>query len=156
MGKAKKEAQGPCDGEMKTRTIVLTVAAIISLALLGYLIAATYLPSEPVRFRQAVRVPDLAELHAYFTMRIVVGTVNAGLLIILLILYVGVYLRTHAEFSIGLSIFATTLLLYAIMSGPLVLSFSGPVRIYGLGPFAALPELFTTFAVAVLLYLSLK
>jgi len=141
---------------MKPRTVALTAAIIVSLALLGYLVATVCLPSEVTPFRQAIRGPDPAELYLYLTMRVIVGTVNAGLLIILLAVYVGVYMRTHAEFTIGLIIFTTILILYAIMSGPLTVILSGPFRIYGLGPFAAFPELFTTIAVAVLLYLSLK
>mgnify|MGYP001039831335 CR=1 FL=1 len=141
---------------MKPRTVALTAAIIVGLALLGYLVATVCLPSEVIPFRQAIRGPDPAELYLYLTMRVIVGTVNAGLLIILLAVYVGVYMRTHAEFTIGLIIFTTILILYAIMSGPLTVILSGPFRIYGLGPFAAFPELFTTIAVAVLLYLSLK
>jgi len=141
---------------MKPRIVALTAVIIVGLALLGYLVATVCLPSELIPFRQAIRGPDPAELYLYLTMRVIVGTMNAGLLIILLAVYVGVYMRTHAEFTIGLIIFTTILLLYAITSGPLTVILSGPFRVYGLGPFAAFPELFTTIAVAVLLYLSLK
>jgi len=141
---------------MKPRTVALIAAIIVGLALLGYLVATVCLPSEVTPFRQVIRGPDPAELYLFLTMRVIVGTVNAGLLIILLAVYVGVYMRTHAEFTIGLIIFTTILILYAIMSGPLTVILSGPFRVYGLGPFAAFPELFTTIAVAVLLYLSLK
>jgi len=141
---------------MKTKIAALIVATIIGLALLGCLVASVFLPLDSIPFRQAIKAPDPTELHLYLTMRVIVRTVNAGLLVILLAVYVGVYMKTHAEFTIGLIIFTTTLLIYAIMSGPLIPLLSGPLRVYGLGPFAAFPELFTAIAVAVLLYLSLK
>jgi len=141
---------------MKPRTVALTASIITGLALLGYLVAAVSLPSELMPFRQAIRGPDPAELYLYLTVRVIVRTVNAGLLVILLAIYIGVYMKTHAEFTVGLIIFTTTLLIYAVMSGPLMIILSGPFHVFGLGPFAAFPELFTTIAVAVLLYLSLK
>jgi hypothetical protein len=47
------------------------------------------------------------------------------------------------------------LLLNALVSNPL-LQFGFGFRAFGLGPFAMLPDLFTFFALVVLLYLTLK
>ncbi len=141
---------------MKTRIIALTTVATITLALLGYLLIDVLLPLNLQSFRQSIRVPSPSELHTYLSMRSAVTTVNAGLLALLLSVYIGVYRKTHAEFSIGLIIFTTILLLYSVTSGPLIYLLSLHFRVYGLGALAALPELLTTVAVIVLLYLSLK
>lgn len=83
----------------------------------------------------------------------ILSSVNSVLLIILLTIYVGIYRKTRSEFSIGLIIFNTALLLYALTSNPLIHMLTG-FRLSGLGPFTMLPDLFTCIASAILLYLS--
>jgi hypothetical protein len=78
---------------------------------------------------------------------------HAGLVIYLLMIHVVIYLKTRAKFTMGLIIFTITLLLYAITSNPLLHIMFGP---YTPGLFEALPELFTTIAVIVMLHLSMK
>jgi len=65
------------------------------------------------------------------------------------------YRKLKSKFTIGLILFSLTLLLYALTSNPLLQWIFG-YQAFGLGPFAMLPEMFTTLAVAVLLYLTLK
>jgi len=146
---------------MKIFRIALIGAIIAGLAAVGYAAATIYLrdaftPPLPDAFTRP-RLPTnvLGDLEIYYTVRTIITTVNAGLLICLLIVYGGIYLRTRAKFTVGLIMFATALLLYAITSNPLLHGLFR-FRAYGLGPFAVLPELFTTVAVAVLLYLSLE
>ena len=78
---------------------------------------------------------------------------NAFLLISLLSMYWKVYSDTGLEFSLGLVIFSFALLLYALVSNPLLVSVAG-FRASGLGPFAMLPDLFTSIASFTLLYIS--
>jgi len=140
---------------MKTLRIALMAATIFGLSVVSYLVATFYLNFNvmpPGPFSTEIRSP--AELQAYFMVRTIVSTVNTGLSICLLIIYGGIYMRTRAKFTIGLIIFATTMLVYAITSNPL-LHVLFMFR-YGLGLYAAIPELFTTVAMVVLLYLSLK
>ena len=99
--------------------------------------------------------PNPDELQVYLTMRTIISTVNAGLTIYLLATYLEIYLRTHAEFTIGLIVFAITLLLYALTSNPLLVVLV-TARPFAFGLFAGVPELFTTIALIVLLYLSLE
>ena len=77
------------------------------------------------------------------------------LLSVLVFIYINIYNKTKSEFTIGLIILSTVLLLNAITSNPWVYRMFG-FRAYGLGPFAMLPELFTCIALSVLLYLTLK
>ena len=70
-------------------------------------------------------------------------------------IYVGIYLKTKSEFTIGLVIFSTVIFLNALVSNPFVIWAFG-FRAFGLGPFALLPDLFTFGALVVLLYLSAK
>ena len=95
------------------------------------------------------------DIELFYTVKMVVSTINATLLIFLLISYVDIFRKTQSEFTIGLIIFSMTLLLYALFSNPLVQRIFGYIG-FGLGPFAVLPDLFTSIALIVLLYLTLK
>jgi hypothetical protein len=69
--------------------------------------------------------------------------------------YADIYRKTRSEFTVGLIIFSATLLLYALTSNPIVIRAFG-FRLFGLGPFALLPDVFTFVALIILLYLSIK
>jgi hypothetical protein len=97
----------------------------------------------------------VGDLEVYYTVKAVVSSVNAVLLFGLLVTYLEIYKNIRSEFSLGLIIFSLALLLYAVTSNPLFhgsFGFAG----YGLGPFAVLPDLFTTIASAIILYISTK
>ncbi len=141
---------------MKPKSVALVMVTIVALACLGYLMIIPFRPFEFEQSRSSVRLPSIAELHMYLATKAIVATVNAGMLVLLLWIYIGVYRKTRADFSIGLIIFATVLLLHSVMSGPLILMLSMQLRVFGLSAVTALLELLTTAAIAVLLYLSLK
>jgi len=143
---------------MKVPRVVLIVAVVLCLTFVGYF-AGTYLvlsispqSSGP---RSTIRIPNPDELATYIMIRTIVSTINTGLSICLLVVYAGIYLRTRAEFTIGLVTLAAVLLLYAVTSNPLLLGligFGSHTLLFAMG----LPELLTSAAVVVLLYLSLK
>ena len=89
----------------------------------------------------------------YYKIKAVLASVNAFLLIVLSSIYWKVYSDTGLEFSLGLVIFSVALLLYSLVSNPLLVSVAG-FRSSGLGPFAMLPDLFTCIASFTLLYIS--
>jgi len=142
---------------MKVSRIGFLIAVILGLILIGYLGAANlpHAGRPPPPSQPLIKTPSPDELRTFFMVRTIISTINAGLAICLLAIYIGIYLRTQARFTVGLVIFTITLLLYAVASNPLlhVLIVSRP---YALDLFAGLPELFTTVALVVLLYLSLK
>ena len=142
---------------MKTLRIGLLVALVVGLVVAGYLATPPLSPSERERFpgRPIIEIPSPEELQMFFRVRTVFSTLNTGLALCLLIVYLEIYLRTHAQFTVGLIIFATTLLLYAITSNPLLRTLF-VLQPYAIDLFTGLPELFTTTALVVLLYLSLK
>ena len=93
------------------------------------------------------------DYEIYYTIKAVLASVNAFLLITLTSIYWRVYSETSLEFSLGLVIFSFALLLYSLVSNPLLVSVAG-FRGSGLGPFAMLPDLFTCIASFTLLYIS--
>jgi hypothetical protein len=97
----------------------------------------------------------LEDLELFYTIKTVVSSVNVTLLVFLLATYTGIYRKTQSEFTVGLILFSIVLLLYAMVSNPIVQVAFG-YRGYGLGPFAMLPDLLSLIASTVLLYLTLK
>jgi hypothetical protein len=95
------------------------------------------------------------DIEFYYTAKTVVSTVNVTLSIFLLVSYIDIYMKTRSEFTIGLTIFSAVFLLNALASDPLVIWIFG-FRLFGLGPFALLPDLFSFGALITLLYLSIK
>jgi len=91
----------------------------------------------------------------YFLIGSIFSTFNMVLSTILLITYIGTYMKTRAEFNLVLVIVALTLLCYSIVANPLVataLGYGGS----GLGPFLMLPDMFIFVALVALLYLRIK
>jgi len=95
------------------------------------------------------------DLEFFYFANTIISTINIALLLILILIYTNIYLKTHSQFTIGLIIFALVFLVQNLTSSPLVTSLFR-FRAYGLGPFEFLPSLFEFFALTVLLYLSIK
>jgi hypothetical protein len=100
-------------------------------------------------------MPNPADIELYYLARTVFSTINIVLTVILIINYASIYLKTKSEFTIGLSLFALFFLIKDITWSPFVIGFAG-FGIFGLGPFAFLPDLFEMVALLVLFYLSVK
>jgi predicted membrane protein len=95
------------------------------------------------------------DIELFYIARTVLSAVNITLLVVLIVTYASIYIKTRSEFTIGLLIFATVFLMKDLASNPFVIGAFG-FRLYGLGPFALLPDLFEFVALTVLLYLSVK
>jgi hypothetical protein len=138
--------------------IGLILTALAAVALLSAFLAVTIEPLSP-------RVPPWeprpfprevpGDIELFYTIKTVVSSVNVTLLIFLLVTYINMYRKTQSEFTVGLVIFSLVLLLYALASNPIVHLIFGFSE-FGLGPFAMLPDLFTSMALGVLLYLTFK
>jgi hypothetical protein len=100
---------------------------------------------------------DKAREHfeIYVSMKTAVTLVNIVIAIILIAMYVKIYREVKSDFTVGLIVVMFALLLYAITSNPFIQSLFS-FRSFGMGPFIMLPDIFTTIALSVLLYLSLK
>ena len=140
--------------------IGLTIVLITAVALLAALWATTVEPRTPMLEPRSFpfsqdRISFAEDLELFYTIKTVISSVNMTLVIFLLGTYVSLYRKTKSEFVIGLIVFALILLLYTLVSNPIVIYLFG-FQPYGLGPFAMLPDLFTLLALGVLLYLTLK
>jgi hypothetical protein len=136
----------------------LIVAASIALTLLAWFWAATHLPFPPPSLLEPTRPPPggiPGDIELYYILNTVFSTLNATLLISLLILYAEIYKERKVEFTLWLIIICSVLLLNALTSNPF-LQWAFGFRPFGLGPFAVLPGVFTFVALAILLYLTMK
>ena len=97
----------------------------------------------------------VGDIELFYKVQTVLSSINATLLVFLMATYVDMYKKLRSEFTIGLILFSLTLLLYAVSSNPLLQWLFG-YQAFGIGPFAMLPDLFTTLAICVLMYLTMK
>jgi hypothetical protein len=90
----------------------------------------------------------------YIKGRTVLALINTGLLLYLIALYISIYRETKSNFSLCLVLFSATLLLYSITSNPILIWLNGFQEANILNIFNFLPDIFTTLASAILIYLS--
>lgn len=139
---------------------IVGIGIIIGLALaagvVGGIIADLYAPAQKDGVMGNRRdAAGRGDLELFYTAKTIISLVNIALSIALLIIYIGIYREIKSNFTVSLIIVMLVLLLYSLTSNPLLHS---AFRYYasGLGPFAMLPDLFTTIALIILLYLSLE
>lgn len=143
--------------EMRTE-LAISLILIVGV-LVGSLVAFVYRP--PVPMGGMMGGDEMgsggmySDLEWYYTAKTFFSGLNVVILVALLAIYVNIYVKMRTEFTIGLMIFTIILLLYALTSNPILHMMWG-FHGYGLGPFAMFPDLFTTIALTILLYLSVK
>ncbi len=134
----------------------LLLAAVVAVAILSAFWATTFSPiASPWGLRPFPPDRIRGDLELFYTAKTVISSVNMTLLTILLITYISIYKETQSEFTLGLILFSIILLLYALVSNPIVHAIFG-FKAFGLGPFVMLPDLFSAIALSVLLYLTIK
>jgi len=133
--------------------ILLPILVVVTILAATWATSTFWHPHFPWQPSPPYDIPG--DIEFFYMAKTVVSTINIILLIFLLLVYADIYRKTRSEFTIGLLIFSATLLLYALVSSPIVIWAFG-FRLFGLGPFALLPDLFTLVALVVLLYLSIK
>jgi hypothetical protein len=145
--------------------IWIIFAILLVVTIFADYLAAQNTPFSGVSIFEPRPLPDRIDINQYYSymgdielfykVKTILSTINATLLVFLLATYVDMYRKLKSEFTIGLILFSLILLLYALSSNPLLQWLFG-FRAFGLGPFAMLPDLFTTLALIVLLYLTMK
>jgi len=135
--------------------LVLVIVIVVAVFTALWATSVVWFPRFPFERRLPPQQNIPGDIELYYTAKTVVSTINVTLLVFLLVTYADMYRKTRSEFTIGLIIFSAVFLLNALFSNPLVMWIFG-FRPFGLGPFALLPDLFTSAALAVLLYLSIK
>ena len=135
----------------------ILLAVVVAVVLLVILWTIEYPIHHPIlkMMESRQRHPPPWDIELFYTFKTILSTVNVTLLLFLLVSYLDIYRKIKSEFTIGLIVFSLTLLFYALSSNPLVHWLFG-FRGFGLGPFAMLPDLFTTVALTVLLYFTFK
>ena len=98
-------------------------------------------------------IPEIRKrLDAYFLGRTVTSVINSLLLSYLLYIYIGIYRKIRSHFTLCLVIMAVALLLFSLSSTPLIQWALGDWKLFGV--FNFFPDVFTTLAAIVLIYLS--
>lgn len=137
--------------------IALLVSILVVIAIIIVLLVPKFslVPHPPRPFDLRPERPVKGDIELFYTAKTIISSINFILLTFLIFTYIDIYKKTKSEFTIGLIIFSSTLLLYALFSNPLFHSLFGFFA-FGLGPFAMLPDLFTCASSVVLLYLTYK
>jgi len=142
----------------KNLKILMLLTILLAAASLAVL-AISYLNDKPNQrtfpFGPRSYFPNPADLDFYYVARTVFSTINIVLLVVLIVNYVSIFLKTRSEFTVGLILFAVFFLIKDITWSPFIVRFAG-FDVFGLGPFAFLPDLFELIALSVLLYLSVE
>ncbi len=131
-----------------TVTVVAIVAAAIGLVLSTLILPPPQIPPPPIP------EPDRVLMDIYLKVKTMISLVNVVLIISLMSIYYSIYRQIKSNFTMGLILVMLILLMYALTSNPLIHVAFG-YQVQGLGPFAMVPDIFTTFALGVLLYISL-
>jgi len=143
--------------ETRMRTSKVWVPVVLVLAVLLGLVLAETIPSPPMCPEGYYCPPVflfLLSVHGALMLHVILSTIEIVLLVSLVVVYVKVYAETRANFSLGLTIILSVLLVHSFLSYPLVVNDVQSV-LYGSGLFFPYADLLTIIAYSVFLYLSL-
>lgn len=94
-------------------------------------------------------------LASYIKGKILISFVNSVLLLYLFASYLDIYRNTKAQFILGLMFLCGALLSYSIFSNPILLSISSGIDgLQIIRSFNVIPDIFTTLASTILIYLN--
>jgi hypothetical protein len=143
----------------KTKALIFIVVLIMAGTIVGAVIShSIYERGKELAEKRGLPFKDTWERRIFtisFMAGIVFNSINIFLLIGLLWVYGNTYAHTKSNFMLGLIFFIGVLLIQSIFSLPILHVFFG-YSTYGLGPFGFLPNLFETFALIILLLLSME
>jgi len=137
----------------KPAVILQVVAIAIVVAVIGLVLASLILPPPEVA-PPPIPQPDRVLMDLFLKVKTMVSLVNIVLIISLMLIYRGIYRQVKSQFTLGLIVVMLVLLMYALTSNPLIQILFG-YQAQGLGPFAMIPDIFATFGLGLLLYISL-
>ncbi len=137
--------------------LIILVLVIVSIVAALWAVSIFYNgPDFPFAERQHPSQDYISgDLEFFYIAQTVLSSINVVLLIILIITYSSIYVKTRSPFTIGLIIFSGALLMKDLFSNPIVIGAFG-FHSFGLGPFVLIPDLFELAALIVLLYLSIE
>ncbi len=139
--------------------LVVIITALLTVGAVGIVLSRdqTWVPRPPPGYDPTLPPEDFVpqDRDRYLGVKTAITMINMTLSAILIGIYVKVYRETKSEFTIGLLIMTFSLFLYATLSNPLLPYLFG-YRVLGVGIFSILPDIFTSIALSILLYLGLK
>lgn len=144
------------NNEMNNRklAVILPVLVIaIVVAVIGLVLASLMLPP-PETTPPPIPQPDRVLMDFFLKVKTMISLVNIVFILALMLIYRGIYRQVKSQFTIGLIVVMLVLLMYALTSNPLIQILFG-YQAQGLGPFAMIPDIFATFGLGLLLYISL-
>jgi hypothetical protein len=140
-----------------TLVAILLVTAVVAAFLSSY--ELNQRPATTFPFRPPQQQFNPQDVELYLLSKTVVTTINIALLLVLVINYLSIFLKTKSEFTVGLLLFAMVFLLKDIASSPFIsgtfgfgLFSTNPLQLW----FVLLPDVFELIALSVLMYLSIK
>jgi hypothetical protein len=146
----------------KNSKILIIVAVILIVAIFAAFVASyeyNQRQSRTFPFRPPQQQVSPSDVELYLVSRTVVSTINIALLLVLVITYLSIFLKTKSEFTVGLLIFSLVFLLKDVASSPFM-SGSFGFGLFGVQPFqlwfVLLPDIFEFAALSILIYLSIK
>jgi hypothetical protein len=148
----------------KSVTLVVIIVTMIAVAgVSGYALSEGLVqPPEhfvPHDFNPELPPPnntfDPDDRDSFIHIKSALTMINMVLSAALIGLYATIYRQTKAQFTLGLITVTVALFMYALVSNPMIPALFG-YRVFGLGPFSMLPDLFTTVALSILIYLTVK
>jgi hypothetical protein len=86
--------------------------------------------------------------------KIIISSINMILYAYIAFFYISLYSENRSKFSLSLTSLALVLFIYSISSNPLILFYIGRAERVWLAAFNFIPDLFSTLAAVILLYLS--
>ena len=135
----------------KKATILLLMVIATIAAVIGLYLGSIFIPPP-----QQIPPPEPTEGSRFFLLiKTIVSFVNLALIVFLLIAYLSIYRKMKTQFTLGLILVMISFLLYALTSNPLLQMSFGYFAV-ALGPFAMIPDIFTTFALIVLIFITLE
>ena len=137
----------------KLKVILPVVAIAIVVAIIGLVVASLMLPPPEIA-RPPIPQQDRVLMDIYLKAKTMISLVNIVLIISLMFIYRGIYKQVKSQFTLGLIVVMLVLFMYAFTSNPLIQILFG-YQAEGLGPFAMIPDIFATFGLGLLLYISL-
>jgi len=153
-----EENEKPMKRDQWVPLVIIGTLVVILIVLIGPLNTLAFLQSTDRPMLERLTPEQLMEisnmLAIYIKMRTVLAVINMGLLVYLMFLYGGSYRETKSNFSLCLLLLSVTLFLYAITSNPIIVWVNGFQAVSVWNIFNILPDIFTTLASAILIYLS--
>ena len=159
--------------KMKRTNVMIIILVIIAMGFLGAVLGNRVSLAPPDKARERVgrrlfpernhtlnftKAPNKVQevdYRGYIVVKSAINMINLTISIILIFLYVNIFRKIKSDFTLGLIVVMFAFLVYAITANPLFYSIFGYWG-FGMGPFQMIPDIFTTIALGILLYLSLK